>query len=76
MTSLSLEGIKTHFATVQDPRQFGKVTHPLINIIFITICGTLCGADDWVAIAEFGQSQKEWLKKFSLLLRFYMSLNC
>ena len=64
MTSLSLEGIKTHFATVQDPRQFGKVTHPLINIIFITICGTLCGADDWVAIAEFGQSQKEWLKKY------------
>lgn len=64
MTSAPIEGIKEHFAIVEDPRQQGKVTHPLINILFITICGTLCGADNWVAIEEFGTAQQGWLSKY------------
>ena len=64
MKSPLLEGIETHFEEVRDPRQQGKIDHPLINIIFITICGVLCGADDWVAIATFGQSQRRWLGKY------------
>lgn len=64
MKSPLLEGIKSHFAEVQDPRQHGKIDHPLINIIFITICGVLCGADDWVAIATFAQAQERWLARY------------
>lgn len=64
MKSSYLEEIETHFAGVQDPRQHGKIDHPLINILFIIICGVLCGADDWVAIATFGQSQQRWLAKY------------
>lgn len=64
MKSSLLEGIETHFAEVRDPRQHGKIDHPLINILFITICGVLCGADDWVAIATFGQVQQRWLAKY------------
>jgi hypothetical protein len=56
--------IKEHFGEVRDPRQPGKVEHPLINIIFLTICGVLCGADNWVAIAAFGNGQKEWLSQY------------
>ena len=56
--------IKKHFGEVKDPRQLGKVEHPLINIIFITICGVLCGADSWVAIESFGNAQKEWLSQY------------
>ena len=41
MKSPLLLGIETHFATVRDPRQYGKVDHPLINIIFITLCGVV-----------------------------------
>lgn len=64
MKSSLLEGIETHFEEVRDPRQHGKIDHPLINIIFITICGVLCGADDWVAIATFAQAQQKWLAKY------------
>jgi predicted transposase YbfD/YdcC len=64
MKSPLLLGIETHFAAVSDPRQYGKVDHPLINIIFITLCGVLCGADDWVAITDFAQAQEEWLAKY------------
>jgi len=64
MTSLAIESINEHFASVNDPRQQGKVDHPLINIIFITICGVLCGADNWVAITAFGNAQVEWLSQY------------
>jgi predicted transposase YbfD/YdcC len=61
--------IKEHFSEVRDPRQPGKVEHPLINIIFITICGVLCGADSWTAIETFSNAQKEWLSHYLNLER-------
>lgn len=64
MSPSPIETLQQHFENVQDPRQFGKVDHPLINIIFITICAVLCGADNWVAIVEFGNAQKEWLSQY------------
>jgi len=64
MSPSPIETLQQHFENVEDPRQFGKVDHPLINIIFITICAVLCGADNWVAIVEFGNAQKEWLSQY------------
>ena len=64
MSPSPIETLQQHFENVQDPRQFGKVDHPLINIFFITICAVLCGADNWVAIVEFGNAQKEWLSQY------------
>jgi len=56
--------IREHFSCVKDPRQFGKVDHPFINILVIAICGILCGADDWVGVETFGNAQFEWLSQF------------
>lgn len=64
MTSSPIESIQEHFSDVADPRQQRKVEHPLINLIFITICGTLCGADNWVAIEAYGNAQVEWLSQY------------
>lgn len=64
MTPSPIKSIQEHFSDVQDPRQQGKVGHPLINLIFITICGTLCGADNWVAIEAFGNAQVKWLSQY------------
>ncbi len=52
-----------HFAELTDPRR-GKVTHPLLNIVTIAVCAVICGADDFVAIAEFGRVKRKWLAKF------------
>ena len=59
-----LTTLDNHFSSLHDPRQFGKIQHPLINIIFITICAVLCGADDWEAVEQFGHDQKEWLTQY------------
>jgi predicted transposase YbfD/YdcC len=52
-----------HFADLTDPRR-REVTYPLINIVVIAICAVICGADDFVAIAEFGRKKREWLARF------------
>jgi len=49
---------------IKDPRQEGKITHPLRNIVLISICAVICGANTWEEIADFGKKKKEWLAKF------------
>lgn len=45
-----------------DPRVERTKRHKLLDIIIIAICGTICGADGWVAIEQFGKAKEAWLK--------------
>ncbi len=54
MPSKASARIEDHFATLTDPRR-RKVVYPLINVVTIAICGVICGADDFVAIADYGR---------------------
>ncbi len=42
-----------HFATLEDPRVERSKEHLLLDIIGITICATICGADSWVDIENY-----------------------
>jgi predicted transposase YbfD/YdcC len=55
--------IQDHFVELTDPRR-RKVTYPLINIVTIAICAVICGADDFVSIAEYGRKKRQWLSQF------------
>jgi len=55
--------IQDHFASLTDPRR-RKVVYPLINIVTIALCAVICGADDFVSIAEFGRKKRKWLSRF------------
>lgn len=63
MSSLSSPRVEDHFAELTDPRR-RKVTYPLVNVVAIAICAVICGADDFVAIANFGNKKRGWLSKF------------
>ena len=52
-----------HFAELTDPRR-RKVTYPLINVVVIAVCAVICGADDFVAIAAFGEKKRKWFARF------------
>jgi hypothetical protein len=54
----------SYVATVDDPRIARTKTHNLLDIIIITICAVICGADDWVSVTEFGLSTQTWLRQF------------
>jgi len=56
--------ITEHFKALNDPRIQLKTQHKLIDIIVITICAVICGADDWTEIANYAKAKKEWFKKF------------
>jgi predicted transposase YbfD/YdcC len=55
--------IQDHFVELTDPRR-RKVIYPLINIVTIAICAVICGADDFVSIAEYGRKKRKWLAQF------------
>jgi hypothetical protein len=48
-----------HFENLEDPRTKYLIEHRLIDIIEITICAVICGADSWVEIEEYGISKYE-----------------
>ncbi len=55
--------IQDHFVGLTDPRR-RKVIYPLINIVTIAICAVICGADDFVSIAEYGRKKRKWFAQF------------
>ena len=59
--------VKTLFESVgkiKDPRVERTRLHSLKDILVIAVCGTICGADNWAEIAEFGKSKREWFATF------------
>jgi predicted transposase YbfD/YdcC len=63
MSSQPPTSIHQYFGEVNDPRG-QNVQHPLLSIITIAICGTLCGADTWVDIEMYGQVKQDWFSSF------------
>ncbi len=53
-----------HFVSLADPRIVKKNRHNLLDIVVISICAVICGADDWVAVADFGRAKERWLRSF------------
>jgi predicted transposase YbfD/YdcC len=56
-----------HFADVNDPRRDQGKRHLLSDMLPLTICAVVSGANTWVEIEEFGESKREWLETFLTL---------
>jgi predicted transposase YbfD/YdcC len=53
-----------HFSVLPDPRVERTKLHKLEDILTITICAVICGAETWVDIADFGWAKESWLRTF------------
>jgi len=53
-----------HFSCLEDPRDSTKARHKLLDMIAISVAAVICGADDWVGIAEFGEAKAAWFRQF------------
>src|SRR4051812_43240358 len=58
------DSILDRFADLPDPRREQGRIHRLDEIVFIATCAVLCGADNWVQIADYGRSKLDWLATF------------
>jgi predicted transposase YbfD/YdcC len=53
-----------YFSALPDPRQSKKVLYPLDEVLFLTLCAVLCGADGWVSVALFGEQKLDFLRRY------------
>jgi len=51
------------FAELQDSRRDHLRLHNLWDIIALTICAVVCGADNWVEIEKYGLRKQGWLEQ-------------
>lgn len=53
-----------YFADLDDPRREKSTDYPLEEIVILTVCAVICGADGFTSIASFGEAKKDWLSQF------------
>src|SRR5512144_1534933 len=64
MPSSESAAFQDHFQDLTDPRVERTRKHPLINIVFIAVCGVLSGANSFAGIVEFGLDRRTWFARF------------
>src|ERR1700679_3068098 len=57
-------GFLDHMRVVPDHRIPGMVIYPLDELLFATLVGVVCGADDWEGVEEVATGALDWLRGF------------
>src|SRR5947208_2765439 len=56
------------FSRLRDPRRSRREKkHVFLDIVAITLCAVIAGADDWPKVAAFAQQRHPWLTSFLAL---------
>ena len=58
--------IMTNFSILPDPRRARNQVYTLFDIITVAVLGILCGADDWVEVSLWGESNLTWLQQYGI----------
>ena len=64
MNQLKADSLFEKVEEIKDPRLDRRKLHSLKDILVIAVCATICGADNWEDMADFGQSKREWFSGF------------
>jgi hypothetical protein len=51
------ESFESHFGVLEDPRIKRLKLYPLTEILFVVLCGTICGAESWRDFVLFGKEK-------------------
>ena len=62
MAAASAVSLHDSFCDLHDCRRDHLRLHNLWDIIALTICAVVCGADNWVDIERYGHHKHDWLK--------------
>jgi len=60
--ALSVLSVTRYFKRLRDPRRQHLKRHLLMDLIVITICAVICGANDWQQVVTFAQRRRAWLE--------------
>ncbi|MDP9315323.1 MAG: transposase family protein, partial [Chloroflexota bacterium] len=56
-----------YFSNIDDPRRDHGTLHRLEDILVLTLCAVICGADSFVAVEAFGRAKQDFLRRFLAL---------
>ena len=56
--------ILSYFDQLNDPRVSRSRRHALEDILVISICAVICGADGWTDVEAFGRAKLDWFRTF------------
>jgi predicted transposase YbfD/YdcC len=52
-----------HLSTIDDPRDVRRILHPLAEVLFLVVCGTIADCDDYDDIAAWGEAHLDFLRR-------------
>lgn len=58
------ESFESYFGQLKDPRINRKKLYPLVELMFVVLCGSICGAESWRDFVLFGNSKLEFLRQY------------
>jgi predicted transposase YbfD/YdcC len=58
------ESFTKHFGQLKDPRIERKKLYPLVELLFVVLCGSICGAESWRDFVLFGNSKLDFLRQY------------
>ena len=64
MPQQSIASLNKLFDQIEDWRMDRKKLHTLTDILVITVCAAICGANGWVAVEKFGKAKEQWLRQY------------
>ena len=57
-------GLLEHFAQVPHPRMMRTRRHGLLDMLAMSVCAVIGGADCWTEVVSFARARREWFEKF------------
>lgn len=64
MDGQMVERFQEHFGKMTDPRVERTRLYPLEEILFVLLCGSICGAESWRDFVMFGQEKLNFLREY------------
>lgn len=61
---MDIEKLMAHISIIPDYRQPWKIEYKLSDILLLTICAVISGAEGWEDIQDFGDTHLDFLKQY------------
>nr|WP_158545177.1 ISAs1 family transposase [Bremerella cremea] len=56
--------IYKQFVKVTDPRADRGKNHDLLEMIFLALTATICGANSWADVERFANAKRDWFRRY------------
>ena len=65
---MHIDSFKEHFKAIADQRQSAKVSYPLFDVLFGSLCPVIAGAKGWFDIREYIQGHHNWFQNNGMFI--------